>query len=144
MAQNFPLAGLLRLRQLNQDQAAGKLATANARLAQTRENRDRAASALEGTGSDVGDSISLYAVAAARASARSMLSDLEALDALHRQEQDSAQTEYREARAKTVGLEKLENRHATAAEAEAISAEQKVLDELAAAGWERRRGSAQP
>lgn len=131
---SFPLAGLLRLRQLREDEAAGSLASANERLHASMSRVEELAEALDGTDLSPSDSASLYAVTAARASARSMLADLHALEAQLQAEQDRAQEQYRAARAATMGLEKLQERHREAGAAADLEAEQRVLDELASTG----------
>lgn len=138
MSRQFPLAGLLRLRQLREDEAAGSLAAANERLRTSRTRVDEVNGALDDSNLTPSGSSSLYAVAAARASARSMLADLQALEVRLTGEQDHAQERYRTARAATVGLEKLEDRHRQAEAATVLEAEQRVLDELASTGWGRR------
>jgi flagellar FliJ protein len=140
MARHFPLAGLLRLRQLREDEAAGSLAAANERLRASRSRVGSVSEALDGTDISPAGSASLYAVAAARSSARSMLADLNALEAQMQHQQDSAQDQYRAARAATVGLEKLAERHRDTEATALIGAEQRVLDELASTSWARRSG----
>ena len=49
MSRSFPLAGLLRLRQVQQDQAAIDLSAANARVAEGTARQRRARSALGAT-----------------------------------------------------------------------------------------------
>ncbi|WP_105032601.1 flagellar FliJ family protein [Arthrobacter ruber] len=134
MARQFPLAGLLRLRQLREDEAAGSLAAANERLRASRTRTEGVSGALGGTDLDPAGAASLHAVAAARASARSMLADLQALEARLLTEQEHAQTTYRGARAATMGLEKLEARHSEVEATALLGAEQLVLDEIASAG----------
>ncbi|MFC3298268.1 flagellar export protein FliJ [Arthrobacter agilis] len=137
MARQFPLAGLLRLRQLREDEAAGSLAAANERLRTSRDRVGVVSDALVSTDISPAGSASLYAVAAARAAARSALADLHALESQLTLEQGHAQDRYRAARAATVGLEKLEGRHQDAEATALLGAEQRVLDELASTGWAR-------
>jgi flagellar FliJ protein len=132
MNRRFPLAGLLRLRQLEQDQAAARFGAANARLRALSAREETALTGTERIASDVESSASLRAVAAARASAMSMLADLHTLAEVAESERDDAQLELAAARARTVGLEKLEARHAEAVAAAELAAEQGVLDELGA------------
>lgn len=139
MARTFPLAGLLRLRQLQQDQAAGGLAAANARLRENDSSRNRARNALEDTGSSVSTAAALHAVAAARASSRSMLAELESIGDERRSEAARAQAEFNAARAQSVALEKLEGKHTEAVAGEELRAEQVVLDEIASGSWHRDR-----
>ncbi len=144
MTRQFPLAGLLRLRQLREDQAAGSLALANERLRDARTRSEGVSESLDATDLAPAGSASLYAVAAARASARSMLVDLQGLEAGLRFEQDRAQDHYRAARAATMGLEKLEDRHRDTEAAVMIGAEQRVLDELATTGRNRNSSEVRP
>ncbi|WP_231556236.1 hypothetical protein [Cryobacterium sp. MLB-32] len=48
MKRLFPLAGLLRLRHLQQDEAAGELAAANSRVQDNETRRDRARACYTG------------------------------------------------------------------------------------------------
>lgn len=141
MNRQFPLAGLLRLRQTQQDVAASGLARANARSASLRSRRANAREELAESTGNAGSSAALLAIAAARASAQSMLAELDALAASAEAEADQARTEYTEAKRSAVGLEKLENRHRAAFEASALQAEQGVLDEIASSAWHRKAGS---
>lgn len=139
MGRDFPLAGLLRLRQLQQDSAAGKLAVANSQLRATAAARDDAYLTLAESPLQAADAGTLNAIAAARASSRSMLADLLAVEALQGAALNSAQSEFQSARARSMGLEKLETQHATVVAAEDLRAEQTVLDELAGTTWHRRQ-----
>jgi flagellar FliJ protein len=80
----------------------------------------------------------------ARASSRSMLSDLAALSALAEADTAQAREDFQAARARTVGLEKLEEKHTAAVMAEDLRAEQIVLDEIASASWQRQKGPITP
>ncbi|GAA1109493.1 flagellar FliJ family protein [Arthrobacter flavus] len=127
----FPLAGLLRLRRINQDRAAGELAAAAAALRERAADRGTAMASLDRSLSRVDSAQALSAVAAARASSRSMLRELEALETRSRADLDRAQNDFSAARAQTISLEKLEERHTAAVHAEDLKAEQLVLDEIA-------------
>ena len=139
MARLFPLAGLLRLRHLQQDQAAGDLAAANRRLKENAERRTRVRGALAGTATDVENTTALRAAVVARASSRSMLADLEALAIERLSERERAQAVFDAARAKSIGLEKLEEKHTAEVSAEDLHAEQAVLNEIASVSWHRER-----
>ena len=139
MSRLFPLAGLLRLRKLQQDQAALDLSEANARVAALQARRGRARSALGALGTTPQTIAALNAMAAARSSSRSMLAELDAMGRNHQESLDSAQSNYNAARAESVALEKLHDRHAAALLAEDLHAEQTVLDEIAGARWHRSR-----
>jgi flagellar FliJ protein len=142
MSRNFPLAGLLRLRKLQQDQAALDLAEANARVEASEARRGRARSALGALGNSPQTIAALNAMAAARSSSRSMLAELDAMGRNHQESLDSTQSSFNEARAESVALEKLHDRHAAAVLAEDLHAEQTVLDEIAGARWRRSRTGA--
>jgi flagellar FliJ protein len=141
MKRSFPLAGLLRLRHLQQDQAAGDLAAANSRLRDSGRSLVQARSLLGESLSEVSDAAALHALAASRASSRSMLADLQALDALRRDEAEQARQAFQQARARAIALEKLQARHELAAAAEELRSEQVALDEIASGAWHRGEGS---
>jgi flagellar FliJ protein len=138
MERNFALAGLLRLRHLQQDAAAGELAAANARLNTNETRRAEASAALTVLPSEATGTASLAAIAAGRTSAQSMLADLDALSREYRQTAENAHAAFTAKRAESVGLEKLEGRHGMILAAEDLRAEQTVLDEIASTGWHRR------
>jgi flagellar FliJ protein len=142
MSRPFPLTGLLRLRRLQEDQAAGELTAARKNAAAHSVRQRQARMDLNGTSSEVTDSSSLLAVAAARASARSMLAGLEAMSAEHRTAVEHAGHAFAKARLEAAGLEKLEGRHLEAAAAEDLQAEQVVLDEIASAARRRKNEEA--
>jgi flagellar FliJ protein len=78
-------------------------------------------------------------VAASRAASRSMLAELQALDCDHRASLDAANTAFTAARARSIGLEKLELRFDDAVADGMLVAEQAVLDEISSTGWHRTR-----
>jgi flagellar FliJ protein len=137
MVRLFPLAGLLRLRHLQEDQAASRLSAANGRLRENDFRQMRARTALGSSLSEVTTTAALHAVAAARASSRSMLADLDGLRKGFRSEVDAAQDAFDAARTRVVELEKLEERHAEALAAEDLHVEQTTLDEIASVAWHR-------
>jgi flagellar protein FliJ len=137
MSRAFPLAGLLRLRHLQQDRAAGDLAAANSRLHENSVVRDRARTALGGSPTEATSVEALYAVAAARASTRGMLADLDALGRRHSATAAEAQAAFDVARAQALSLEKLELRHSHEVTIEEQHAEQIVIDEIASTSWHR-------
>lgn len=139
MSRLFPLAGLLRLRRLQQDQAALDLAEANARVVALQARRGRARSALSVLGDTPHTVAAVNAMAVARSSSRSMLAELDALGCKHQEGLDTAQSTYNAARAESIALEKLHERHAAALLAADLHAEQTVLDEIAADRWHRGR-----
>lgn len=134
MARAFALAGLQRLRDLQEAQAAGKLAAANAKLREGSARAARARAAADAAPVDADSAAALQAVAAARASTRSLLVELDGLVASLDDEAEAVRTEYREARRRAVVLEKLGERHAEGVLREDLAREQAALDELAARG----------
>jgi flagellar FliJ protein len=134
MARRFPLAGLLRLRHAEQDRAAAALAAANDRLRDAADARYAARRNLADREQEqhVTDAATLSALAAARASTRGMLEELDAVARARRAEADDAQTAYSAARRAALGLEKLEGHHDREQAAADLRAEQDALDEIAA------------
>lgn len=130
----FPLSGLLRLRQLEKDAAAGDLALANSRLAATAERAAGERTGLSGIAPDAVSTASLVAIAAARSAMQAALADLADLAAVHRAEADEAGVRLNRSRADALGLEKLEARHRSALDDEELRAEQHLLDEFASVG----------
>ena len=135
MGRLFPLAGLLRLRHLQQDQAASDLAEANARVAANEARRGRARSALSATSITPDNVAAMNAMAAARSSSRSILADLDALGRNNAASLGEAQAAFDAARAEALALEKLEVRHHETVAGEDLRAEQIVLDEIASTRW---------
>lgn len=142
MNRQFPLAGLLRLRRLEQDQAAARFGAVNAQLRAVGARQASARAETEEIPSDVDSSSALLAVAAARAAAASLLTELDALSAAAEAERGRAQRDLASARGLTVGLEKLEVRHHELLEAAELAAEQGVLDDLGSSGHLRRGAEA--
>jgi flagellar FliJ protein len=135
MTSAFPLAGLLRLRKLQEDKSAAALAAARSRTEDVRRRNRRLREVL-GADSTTASSIEhVVAIAAARASSSSMLSELEALGRSTADEEARTLADHQESRRRAITLEKLEEKHQVAVEAERGAAEQRVLDELAVRGW---------
>ena len=140
---SFSLAGLLRVRHAQQQKAMAELSAANRRIRDVAERRARAERTLAGTVGGaaakdvVTDAATLNAVAAARASTRGMLAELDAVAAEHRATAAAAQAEYNATRARSIALEKLEARHAVAAMAADLHDEQIALDEIASVAHTR-------
>ncbi|MCI6584703.1 MAG: flagellar FliJ family protein [Mobiluncus porci] len=129
MERAFRLQGLLNLRHLQEDQAAGRLATAHADL---HDADKRLGEARERLGEMTATSGSNLAVAAAMRNAARM----QIQEGLARREYaqavvDQRQVEWVGAKRLSATLEKLENRHAEAVIADDLHKEQVVLDELA-------------
>lgn len=131
MPAKFSLAGLLRLRGIQQDQAAGVLAAANREVTDVEKRVSSTAERLAGSGSTPGTPESLMAIVAARASARSMFLELDGLRAQAVARADTARGEYAKAKSATAALEKLADRHRVQSAAEELRTEQNALDEIA-------------
>ncbi|MEU4016732.1 flagellar FliJ family protein [Microbacterium sp. NPDC028030] len=130
MTRSFSLAGLLRVRGIQERAAAQRLSRAVID-AQHTEARDRLLRAhLTGTGSEAVDVRSLAALAAARVAGRTLLADLSTLSELQEQTVDQAREEHAEARRAVRGLDRLAEAHAAEARAADRHAEQAELDEI--------------
>ena len=136
----FSLAGLLRLRHLEQESAGEELARANANVRDNEHNQRRSRRALAGFGDAATSVETLRAIASARASSTVMLSELIAVAEIRASDAAAAQAAYSEARRTAAGLEKLETRHNERVVNEELHAEQIVLDEIASAAWYRNGG----
>lgn len=137
MGRAFPLAGLLRLRQIEKEHAASDLAAANAFRRAAADRQARAIAALHAVPAEATDASTLLALAAARASGRSMLADLTVLAAQADAEAERAREAFTEAKKQAVGLEKLEARHRAQVVATELGAEQAAIDEHATGAWLR-------
>jgi flagellar FliJ protein len=144
MTNSFPLAGLLRLRKLQEDQAASALTAARGRAEAVRRRSSRLREALDADGTAASSVEHLVAIAAARASTSSMLSELEALGHSTADEEARTLAAHQESRRRALTLEKLEAGHEAAEAVERGTEEQRVLDELAVRGWNARRTAVQP
>ncbi len=144
MARMFPLAGLLRLRQVQEERAASELEVANARAREISARQSRVRGILGSSSVEAASSTVLYAVAAARASSRSMLAELDALGHEHKPVLDQANETFAEARARSIGLEKLAGRHQIKQTEEELRAEQAAIDEMASTGWHRNKDGKTP
>lgn len=136
---DFSLAGLLRLRRRQEDQAAGTLLRARSRASELAAQRTGVRDAMLEQPEDVGSIEALSAIAAARASTSSMLADLRGLQVEQDAEVERARAAHDKARAARIALEKLEIRHAEEQAAAELRAEQTVLDELAGRPSSRSR-----
>lgn len=127
----FSLMGLLRLRRLQEDQAAASLATARRDVRDTAARIASVHATLASADASIATSDELFAIAATRSSSTSMLADLAQLERAQAEEVARREEEHREARRAARGIEKLEARHGLAVQAEELRTEQRVLDELA-------------
>ncbi|WP_417215253.1 flagellar export protein FliJ [Arthrobacter sp.] len=131
MSRAFRLAGLLRLREFQEAQAAGKLAAANSGLRDGHERVNRLRARAEAMPMEADGVEALQAVAAVRASTRGMLLELDSLVESLAEEADAARDGYRLARRDALVLQKLGERHQAALTAEDLAREQAALDEVA-------------
>jgi flagellar biosynthesis chaperone FliJ len=132
MKRVFPLDGLLRLRRMQEEEAAANVQLARARVAETHERERLTRAALGSEAVDTMASTSaLHAIAAARASSRTMLSELSALTRERAEEAERAGAVHARTKADAGALEKLAERHAFLLSADDRKKEQIVLDELA-------------
>lgn len=141
MARGFRLAALLRLRHAQQDQAAAALATSAERMRSAADARTRARRTLADQALDVTDAATLSALAAARASTRGMLAELDAVAGQREAEHAAARQAHADARRAALALEKLEARHDERVAADDLRAEQVVLDEIGSATARRGDGA---
>ena len=142
MSAKFSLAGLLRLRRLEEDQRAVELNSARDReavgLARTRRIRRDLADGHD----DPTAHASLASIAAARASSATMLGELGELDRENAADVEKAAVAHADAHRKTLGLEKLEARFEEKARADALREEQLLLDDLSSRAWHAAQGEA--
>lgn len=129
----FRLSGLLRLRRMEEDQAAAELARTTMRRQRAARRVEEALAQL--TGHDLtpygGDPNGFRAAIAARASLSAVVFDTRAaVESAHEQEQQ-ATDRWSQARTQSKTLDKLEQRHVLAEIAEQGRTEQHALDELA-------------
>ena len=135
MERAFRLAGLLRLRALQEDQAAGVLAVSNVALRTAERRRHSTLATLAGhTLPAAADAGAWRTSVAARGTLRHLLADaaIEVRDAGERVRADTAL--WSAARSRSVALEKLQERHRTLVSLEDERSEQLALDEVAARG----------
>ena len=131
----FSLAGLLRIRGLEEQQAAAELAAANRALDAARARRSRTRSSLAGVSPDAVDAATLSALVAARASGHILLSELSSLHDRAARDAADARSAHTGARVNALSLEKLHTRHVKTETARELRAEQSALDEIAIQGW---------
>lgn len=131
MGKSFRLAGLLRFRQAQEEQAAAALARANARRKEHEGRVGQTRDVLAATPSDPASAAALRASAAARSSARSMLLELHALTESTAQAAAQAQAELIAAKKSAASLENLEGKHQVEQHEFLLRDEQLFLDELA-------------
>lgn len=127
----FSLAGLLRLRRLNEERAAYEVVRSRSRAAELAHERHQLIDQLVDHGHDAADVRGIAAISAARASTATMLADLGALAATQQRLVAEAEAQHRDALRSVRTVEKLEERHDVAERQEELRLEQIALDELA-------------
>ncbi|QGQ20303.1 flagellar export protein FliJ [Cellulomonas sp. JZ18] len=141
MSRQFPLAGLLRVRGMAEDRAAGELASARREQLAAQERARETAEMLGTTGlPGVHDVVTWQATVAGRLALQSLL--VERSDAARRAAEvvDARQDAWSRARTATRTVEKLRDAHEDQVRVEEDRAEQRVLDEVAG----RVRGAGGP
>lgn len=131
MSRRFPLAGLLRIRGIQERAAAAHLSRAALEQQRTEARERQVRAALTASADTPGDVRTLAALAAGRVAARSQLSDLAALQQTQRADLDAARARHAAARRAEHGLERLAERHTEREHANAEARDQAALDEIA-------------
>lgn len=128
----FRLAGLARLRKLQEKQAAAELAQRSAERRRAEERRELADRQLGDSGLPrQGESDDWQYAVAVRAAASAALNDAQAADAVARGEESQAHGRWATAKTRITTLDKLAQRHVIAEKAEDLRLEQRTLDEIA-------------
>lgn len=138
MPRRFNLAGLLRLRHMQEDSAAAALAAANGRMSRGSSRSSAVRAALGESETEVSTAAGMAAMAASRASSVSMLADLRIMTQLDAEAVQQAEADFMAARAKSKGLEKLHEKHQDNVAADDLAAEQIAVDEIASGTWHRK------
>ncbi|MCW2163909.1 hypothetical protein B0I12_001035 [Microbacterium hydrothermale] len=138
----FPLAGLLRVRGVQERVAAEEAARARADARAAEAAEQHAVSSLSALATQIDDPATLRAMAAARAAGQASLADLQILSRLRRTEAAEAEDAHVDARRELKGLERLEGAHRSRELEERARTEQKALDEIATTRAGRSEGSA--
>lgn len=131
MANPFRLAGLLRFRQAQEDQAAAALARANGVHREHEQRLNRARGTLAATPANASSAAALRASAAARSASRSTLLELQALTDSAAKRAAAAQEDLMAAKKSAASLEKLDDKHQADSQQLLLREEQLFLDELA-------------
>ena len=127
----FRLGGLLRLRRLEEEQAAAELARATAERRAAALRRSSAAEELGAASLPSGDDLSFQAAVAGRASLMGMVGESTLWLAAAGARVEGAQAVWTTRRTAVRTLDKLEERHDAAVGAEEARLEQLLLDETA-------------
>lgn len=135
----FRLAGLLRVRVLQEELAASEAAQARRLLEGVR--RRRAGILASVAGIEVGEvgSATLAAVAASRASAYTLAEQLGSMEAAAQRDAALASGAHRAARRDAQAVQRLADRFAVGQQREELRREQIAIDEIATARWGRAK-----
>ncbi|MCR2824526.1 hypothetical protein [Microbacterium sp. zg.Y909] len=131
MSRPFRLAGLLRVRGLQERAAAEHLSRAALEHTRTQARERELRAALSSTSDVAVDVRALAALAAARVASRGQLADLAVLGALQRTTVDDARALHAATRIDQRGLARLADAHAERERAHQLRVEQAELDEIA-------------
>lgn len=145
MNRRFPLAGVLRVRRVQEDLARAEVAQAQAKARVAERDADAAAGRL--AGSELPErSVALAFVAAstARTSLAMEASAARITVTLAHDEVGVQLAEWRERAMRVDGLETLEQRHHAEVQRADLAAEQHVADDLSGTAWRRRRLAVTP
>ena len=133
MSRAFRLAGLLRLRRLEEERAAAALATANAETRAAATEREELVALMSGTTfAPHADENQWRAMVAARSSINGLVGEASVALAVAERRGVLATEDWSAARSRLAMVDKLAARHAAMVAAEEEKAEQLVLDEAAA------------
>jgi flagellar protein FliJ len=127
----FSLAGLLRLRRLQEDQAAASLAQARRTVRDTSARIAAVHAEMLTADAKIATADELWAIAATRSSSASMLAELAELERVQAEEVERRAAAHTDAARASRSIEKLETKHGVEARAEDLRVEQLALDELA-------------
>lgn len=139
----FRLAGLLRVRALQEDLAAAELADARRELRSVRARRARTIAALEGVDAAQVGIANLSAIAASRASADALIADLRILEESLGIRIDQAAEDHRTTHTATRTVERLRDRFDAARRRDRQRHEQIEMDEIAGNRWNDGRRQAE-
>jgi flagellar FliJ protein len=134
MNRTFPLAGLLRVREVEEDLAAGELARAQRERAAAAERVEAVRAELQGQDPRPANDAAWQAMVAGRAALSALLSEGIAARQAAEQQVRGREQEWSAARARTRAVERLAERHTDRVTAAERKAEQAGLDEIAARG----------
>jgi flagellar FliJ protein len=132
----FSLAGLLRVRTVQEEQARRDLGVAQVRLSAATTTVEHRQAALAAAGAAPGGPAAVFlAGAAARASMAASVGEAVALREASQAHLEQARSEWLQARMRHRAIERLEERHRAARAAERAAVEQTMVDDLTGARY---------